>query len=146
MKFLILILTLISSSSWANYDKCKWADATVEFVGSNWSLTPQNFYAKEGDKICIKFSTVDGPKSLRIQNMPIFLHAYPNKPAVEASIVVRKTGNFTVICGGCDKTAQIVVQPKAEFEAVQKKLDLYDSYNRRNPHLYNERNPASPRR
>lgn len=80
MKILILMLTLISSLAEANYDKCKWADATVEFVGSNWSLTPQNFYAKEGDKICIKFSTVDGPKSLRIQNMPIFCMLIPISP------------------------------------------------------------------
>lgn len=144
-KYLLLLLScLFSTSVFADYDKCKWADATVEFVGSNWSLTPNNFYAKEGDKICVKFTSVDNRKSLRIQGMPIFLHASPNK-SDEASVVIRKPGTFTVICGGCEKTAQIVVQPKSEFEATQKKLDLYDSYQRRNPHLYNERNPASPR-
>lgn len=144
MKYFFILL-LLSTSVFAQMDeKCKWADATVEYTGSNWALTPETFYAKVGDKVCVRFNAVDNAKSLRIQNQPIFMHAKPNEKSREEAIFVRKEGTFEVICGGCNAKAKIVVQSKAQFEQMQRKLDLLKSYETRNPHGYQQTNPVSP--
>lgn len=132
MKKMILLIVCLSCKAWAG--PCTYADATVEFVGSTWNLTPATFYAKEGDRICVKFSTTDNNKSLVIQNTPLFLHAYPNKAPSEGLMIVRKTGTYTVTCNGCSKKSQIIVQTTREFDAYQKRLDRLNSLYQRNPH------------
>src|SRR5690606_31188552 len=105
-----------------------------EFVGSNWDISPQTFYAKEGDRICIKFSVTDTSKTLVIQNTPLFLRAYPNKEADEGLMLPRKVGEYTVTCNGCNnKKAKIIVQSTREFEAFQRRLDRYNSFQYRTP-------------
>ena len=147
MKLLVLMCSLlISQLAFAQSDKCKWADTTVEYVGSTWSLTPQTFYAKEGDKICIKFSSVDTAKTLVIESSPVYLRGYANKPAEEGYMMARKAGSYKVICRGCDKTATLIVQSVEEFNKFQKKLDKVDAYQQRNPHLYKQTQPQPTER
>ena len=133
MKYVLSLLMLLVGFS-AHAGKCTYTDATVEFVGSQWGFTPSNFYAKEGDRICVRFSSVDGNKSLTISNTPVFLHASKNTTE-EAMIVVRKTGEYTVTCNGCDfkvNKAKIIVQDSREFDNYQKRIDRKNSLNNRN--------------
>lgn len=137
MKILITLLIALTSFSLKANPKCQWSDTSVEFNASTWALTPETFYAKEGDRVCVKFKSLDNPKSLRIQGMPIYMHASPKDREIqEAMIIVRKKGEFRVICGGCTKEAKIIVQDKQSFERMQKKLDHIRSFENRNPHNF----------
>jgi heme/copper-type cytochrome/quinol oxidase subunit 2 len=133
MKYLLsLIMCFVGFTAQAS--SCTYSDATVEFVGSNWGFSPSNFYAKEGDRLCVKFSALDGNKSLTISNTPIFLHASPNQTS-EQMVVLRKTGELTVTCNGCDfkvNKAKIIVQSAREFDAYQKRNDRLNSLQNRN--------------
>lgn len=113
---------------------CTYSDATVEFVGSNWGFSPNNFYAKEGDRLCIKFSSLDSNKTLMVSGTPVYLNVSKNQTR-EQMIVLRKKGELTVTCNGCDlqiNKAKIIVQSKQEFEAFQKKMDRFNSLQHRN--------------
>lgn len=137
MKIIITVLIFIITFKADANPKCQWSDTSVEFNASTWAITPETFYAKEGDRVCVKFKSLDNPKSLRIQGMPIYMHASPKDNNVqEAMIIVRKKGEFRVICGGCTKEARLIVQDKQSFEKMQKKLDQIRSFENRNPHNF----------
>lgn len=133
MKYILMLLfSAMSINAWAG--KCEYVDTTVDFTASTWALTPKTFYAKEGDRICVRFSTTDSSKSLFVQNTPVFIRAFKDKPAEEALVIARKTGTLKVTCNGCQEHAVIIVQSKREFDDYQKKMDRFNSLQNRNPH------------
>lgn len=134
MKYLLTLIALMISLSAQAGTKCTYSDATVEFTGSQWGFSPSNFYAKEGDRICVRFTSLDSNKSLTIQNTPVFLHVSKDKTD-EHMIVVRKAGTYTVTCNGCDfkvNKAKIIVQSAREYDAYQQRMDRRNSLNNRN--------------
>lgn len=134
MKYILSLIILTVGFGAQAGTKCTYTDTTVEFVGSQWGFSPSNFYAKEGDRICVRFHSVDSNKSLTIQNTPVFLHVSKDQTD-EHMITVRKVGEYTVTCNGCDfkvNKAKIIVQSAREYNQYQQKMDRRNSLNNRN--------------
>lgn len=138
MKTLILLLTTFSLNSFA-YDRCSFTNVTIDYQASTYFLTPPVFVVKENDRVCIRFQSVDSPKTLRLSGQPIYLKS--RGEVAEASFVARKTGEIEVTCGGCAEKAKIVIQTASEFDAKEKEYYRYQSHENRRPHF-----DSSPRR
>lgn len=134
-KTFFIISILFSTLSHAQFGSdCRYTNGTVEFTASNWAITPTTFYAKKGDKLCVKFKSMDNSKTLKIEKQPLFVQANPQKDG-QGVILLNKEGEFIVSCVGCNSTAKIIVQSEKEFERMQNRLNQIESIKMRNPHL-----------
>ena len=148
MRNLILLLIgvfLIPSTAFSRDSRCYRADTHVNIQASNYGVSKSIIIAKEGDRICLNFETLDTPKTFSIQGLPVYLKSYRPGEVSSKYFRVRKKGEYKVRCNFCgEQPIKLVVFTEEEFykrlEWIEKRrawrdriIDQYDSPYRRRP-------------
>lgn len=150
MKYIIAIL--LTLPLFANASNCGTnTNVTIDYEASTYALEPAVFYVKEGDRVCIRLTSVDGTgKNLRMEKAYFWLKANKNQED-DAIYYARQPGQYKVTCTGCEKNAVLIVEDAKTFDARSKKVYERESIKARRNHWqysppngdYNNRRPSN---
>ena len=129
--YLYLIIFLLSSTAYGQYNRCNYNDVLLTFRCSKFNIDPPVSFVRQNDRVCIQMISVDGSsQSLLVRNHPVFIKSRGDM-SEKAGFVAKNIGDLVVSCGLSKAT--IKVQSAEEFNKKE------DEYYRMESHL-NRRN------